>query len=108
MRANLEVTRGQIYAESVSMALAKKVGHGAAHKLVERACRKALEEGRHLREVVAGDGEISEHLPAAEVAGLFEPGRHVRAAARLVDQALAAASKVVSTSSEGMPCPLQK
>src|SRR5881394_3572701 len=42
MRANLEVTRGLIYAESVSGALAKKIGRAAAHALVERACRRAV------------------------------------------------------------------
>src|SRR5262249_47934832 len=57
MRANLDATRGLIYAEAVSTALARAMGHAAAHKQVERACRQALEEGRQLREVVLGDAE---------------------------------------------------
>src|SRR5262249_5761390 len=109
MRANLEATRGLIYAEAVSTALARSVGHAAAHQLVERACRRALEERRPLQEVALGDEEITEHLAAAELQSLFDPRPHVRAAARLVDQALAAASGCISASlGEGAPCPSQK
>jgi 3-carboxy-cis,cis-muconate cycloisomerase len=91
MSANLEATRGLIYAESVSTALARALGKAAAHQLVERACRRAAEERSHLREVVLADAEITAHLPDAEIKSLFTPARHVRAAARLVDRALAAA-----------------
>jgi 3-carboxy-cis,cis-muconate cycloisomerase len=90
MRANLDATGGLIYAEAVSTALARAVGHAAAHHLVERACRDALAKGRPLLEVVSGDAEITEHLSATELQSLFDPQQHVRAAARLVDQALAA------------------
>src|SRR5262249_40379582 len=55
MRANLEATRGMIYAESVSTALARAIGHAPAHRLVERACRNAVEKSRPLQEVVLGD-----------------------------------------------------
>jgi 3-carboxy-cis,cis-muconate cycloisomerase len=92
MRANLDATRGLIYAEAVSTALARAVGRAAAHQLVERACRHAIENGRHLQEVVSGDAEIAGHVSAAELKSLFDPRQHVRAAARLVDQALATAA----------------
>jgi 3-carboxy-cis,cis-muconate cycloisomerase len=88
MRANIDGTRGLIYAEAVSTALAPAVGHAAAHKLVERACRRAVEESRHFQEVVLGDAEITGHLSAAGVNSLFDPHQHVRAAARLVEQAV--------------------
>jgi 3-carboxy-cis,cis-muconate cycloisomerase len=92
MRANLDATRGLIYAEAVSTALARAVGHAAAHQLVERACRLALEKSRHLQEVVSGDAEITELLSAAELKSLFDLQPHVCAAARLVDRALAVAA----------------
>src|SRR5262249_6316013 len=41
MRENLELTRGLIYAEAVSMALAEKLGRAAAHEKIEAACRAA-------------------------------------------------------------------
>src|SRR5262249_27411989 len=71
MRLNLDATRGLIYAEAVSTALAPVVGHAAAHKLLERACRRAVEESRHLQEVVLSDTEIARHLSAAELKSLF-------------------------------------
>jgi 3-carboxy-cis,cis-muconate cycloisomerase len=109
MRANLDATRGLIYAEAVSTALARAVGRAAAHQLVESACRQALENGRHLQEVVSGEAEITEHLSAAELRSLFDPQQHVRAAARLVDRAVAAAWGTMSPSpTEGVSCPSQK
>jgi 3-carboxy-cis,cis-muconate cycloisomerase len=109
MRANLDATRGLIYAEAVSTALAPIVGHAAAHKLVERACRQAADQGRHLREVALDDAEIAGHLSAAELKSLFDLRPHVQAAARLVDQALASASAMISSLPGGSePCPSQK
>jgi 3-carboxy-cis,cis-muconate cycloisomerase len=100
MRANLDATRGLIYAEAVSTALARALGHATAHQLVERACRQALETRRHLQEVVLSDPEITGHLSAGELQSLFDPRLHVRAAARLVDQALAAATAGLSSRTE--------
>jgi 3-carboxy-cis,cis-muconate cycloisomerase len=97
MRANLDATGGLAYAEAVSAALARAIGRAAAHERVESACRRAREEGRHLLGVVLSDAEISEHLSAAELKSLFDPQRHVRAAARLVDRALAVASSDISS-----------
>jgi 3-carboxy-cis,cis-muconate cycloisomerase len=97
MRSNLDATHGLIYAESVSTALARAIGRAAAHEKVERACRDALAQSRPLLEVVSGDAEIAGHLSAAELRSLFDPQPHVRAAARLVDRALAAAMERVSS-----------
>jgi 3-carboxy-cis,cis-muconate cycloisomerase len=97
MWANLDANGGLTYAEAVSTALARAIGRAAAHERVEGASRRAREKGRHLLEVVLGAPEITEHLSAAELKSLFDPQRHVRAAARLVDRALAAASSDISS-----------
>jgi 3-carboxy-cis,cis-muconate cycloisomerase len=99
MPANLDATGGLIYAESVSATLARAIGHSASHALVEGACRRARGEGRHLLDVVLSTPEITEHLSAAELTSLFDPQQHARAAARLVDRALAAVSNNVASSS---------
>jgi 3-carboxy-cis,cis-muconate cycloisomerase len=109
MWANLDATGGLIYAEAVGTALARAIGRAAAHERVESACRRAREIGRHLLEVVLSDSEIAEHLSADELKSLFGPQPHVRAAARLVDRALAAASSTLSSSpTEGVSCHSQK
>jgi 3-carboxy-cis,cis-muconate cycloisomerase len=97
MWANLDATGGLSYAEAVSTALARAIGRAAAHELVESACRRAREGSRHLLEVILSAPEITEHLSAAELKSLFDPQQHVRAAARLVDGALAVASSVISS-----------
>jgi 3-carboxy-cis,cis-muconate cycloisomerase len=89
MRANLEATRGLIFAEAVSMALAVKVGRQAAHQVVEEACQNAIEQKRPLSDVLADDARVSAHLPRTELAKLFEPTAYLGLAGRFVDRALA-------------------
>jgi 3-carboxy-cis,cis-muconate cycloisomerase len=109
MWANLGATGGLIYADAVSTALARAVGRAAAHELVESACRRAREEGRHLREVILNDAGITAHISTAELTSLFDPQQQVRASARLVAEALAfASSKLSSLPTEGLPCPSQQ
>jgi 3-carboxy-cis,cis-muconate cycloisomerase len=86
MQANLDASGGLLYAEAVSVALAQKIGRAAAHTLVERACRRAADEGRNLRELLADDLEIVSVLSAAEIDDLFDPQRHTTTAARLVEK----------------------
>src|SRR5262249_26768796 len=50
MRANLEATGDLIFAESVSVALTSSIGRAAAHALVQRACRQAIEQRRNLQQ----------------------------------------------------------
>lgn len=54
MLANIEMTNGLIYAEKASFALAKSLGKTAAHEIVEKACKIALSQGKHLKEVLEG------------------------------------------------------
>ncbi len=77
MRANLDLTRGQIMAESVMMALGRSVGHEAAHALVARASRRAAEAGTALGAELAEDPEVVRHLPADELAVLLDPGAYL-------------------------------
>jgi 3-carboxy-cis,cis-muconate cycloisomerase len=106
MRANLDATNGLVYAESVSTSLADVIGRTEALQLVKRVCERAVEERRHLMEVALADSEITKHISAAELRSLFDPREHVRAAARLVDEALAGArASIPASATEGSPCP---
>jgi 3-carboxy-cis,cis-muconate cycloisomerase len=88
MRANLDATHGQIMAEAVTLALGADIGRMAAHELVERACRAASESGRHLRDVLKQDPEVSAHLGAADIDRLLDPAGHTGAAAAFVERVL--------------------
>jgi 3-carboxy-cis,cis-muconate cycloisomerase len=88
MRANLEATRGLIYAEAVSMALAEKIGKSEAHKLVEAASGRALKQRRHFREILTEDSQITKHITPGALAELFEPANYLGEAEALVDRAV--------------------
>jgi 3-carboxy-cis,cis-muconate cycloisomerase len=49
-------------AETVTFALAEKIGKGEAHHLVEAASRKTLAEKKDLRKVLAADPRITVQL----------------------------------------------
>ena len=77
MRANLGLTRGQIMAEAVMMALGAALGHEAAHALVHRAARRASEAGTALGEELAGDPEITRHVTPERLAALVDPASYL-------------------------------
>jgi 3-carboxy-cis,cis-muconate cycloisomerase len=89
MKENLEATGGLIFAEAVTMALAQDVGKAAAHQIVEAACDRARNEGRHLRDVLREDKEVGAHLPVEAVDALFEPRRYLGEAEAFVDRVVA-------------------
>lgn len=91
MRENLELTRGLILAEAVTVALAPALGRMTAHQLVERACTQALTERRHLRQVLWEVMEVRTALSEDALARLFDPRHYVGLADVLVSRALAAA-----------------
>lgn len=89
MRANLEATRGLVMAEAVATALTPAVGRAEAHRLLEGACRRAVAEGAHLREVLARDAAVAAHLGPDALAGLFAPEAHLGMAEPIVANVLA-------------------
>jgi 3-carboxy-cis,cis-muconate cycloisomerase len=90
MLENLGVTQGLIFAEAATMALSEKMGRSAAHQVVEAACGRAQDEGRHLREVLAEDAQVGKYLSSAEIDGLFDPRKYLGAAEAFVDRVVEA------------------
>jgi len=97
MRKNLDTTRGLILAEAVTMALGSHIGRLAAHKQVERASRRAVEENRHLQEVLAEDPEVTVYLTPPDLDRLFDPANYVGVAGALVDRAVSTSRREVSS-----------
>lgn len=71
MAAHLDSSGGLLYAEAVSVTLAASLGKAAAHALVEAAARRAVNEHRHLREVLRDDPQVNTVLDAARLDALF-------------------------------------
>lgn len=90
MRANLDVTNGQVMAESVMMTLAPKIGRKRAHHSMSRLCSAALREGRSLGEALRADAEIMAHLSERELAHALDPRNYIGLAEQAVDHVLAA------------------
>ena len=89
MQANLELTHGLVLAEAVSIALAGRLGREAAHHLVEQSCKRAGQEGRHLRLVLGDTPEVTAELSSAELDRLLDPAHYQGQARAWVARALA-------------------
>jgi 3-carboxy-cis,cis-muconate cycloisomerase len=89
MRFNLDLARGLIMAEAVSMGLAAKIGKADAHQLVEELAKKAIAEKRNLQEVMSEDPRITAQLSASDLAKLFEPMAYQGAAQTFIDRLVA-------------------
>lgn len=85
MLANLEITKGLIYAENVSLALASKIGKSAAHELAENACKSAVSEQKHLKEKLI---ELSVNLSESELNELFKPENSIGNSLEIIDEIL--------------------
>jgi 3-carboxy-cis,cis-muconate cycloisomerase len=87
MRANLDRTQGLVFSEAVSLRLAKGLGKAGAHALTEELCARAVQEKKHLREVMRADAEVARLLPDLEK--LFEAKDTYGSAHAMIDRALA-------------------
>ncbi|MEG5263526.1 3-carboxy-cis,cis-muconate cycloisomerase [Pseudomonas sp. JDS28PS106] len=94
MQINLEATHGLVLAEAVSIALAQRIGRDAAHELVERNCRSAVEQGAHLRDVLGRDPDVTRQLSVPELDRLLDPAHYLGQAQLWVERALAEHSRL--------------
>ena len=87
MRANLDATRGLLFADAAAGRLAAGLGREAAHHLVEKAANEVRTSGRSLPEVLRGMTDV----PVDEA---FDLAPSVAAAALWTDRALDAARSI--------------
>jgi len=66
MLGNLNLTHGLIVAEAVMMAAAPKLGRQHAHDMVYGACRKAIEHGGELADILVAIPEIVDALGGSD------------------------------------------
>jgi 3-carboxy-cis,cis-muconate cycloisomerase len=92
MRANLDLSGGQIMAEAVSFALADKLGRIEAHRLVQELTDQAAKEKRSLKEVTLAHMRVKQHLTSAEVEKLFIPLTYQGSAQVFIDRLVMSSS----------------
>ncbi|MFF4568643.1 3-carboxy-cis,cis-muconate cycloisomerase [Streptomyces sp. NPDC001410] len=84
MRRNLDTTRGLIVSERLSAALAPVLGRARAKELLTELARRAHEEGRPLRELLAEEAELKD----VALDDLTDPAHYTGFAGALTDRAL--------------------
>jgi 3-carboxy-cis,cis-muconate cycloisomerase len=93
MLHNLGLTKGAIYAENVSLALAEKIGKAEAHEQMEKWSRKAVAQNMHLRNVLLQEPELTRHIDSAQLTDLFNPKGSTGFCAAFIDRVLAKGEK---------------
>ncbi|HEY3094321.1 MAG TPA: adenylosuccinate lyase [Nitrososphaera sp.] len=84
--SNIEMTKGQIYAEFVLEVLVKKgVARFEAYRDIQRVAFSALESGEHFFDAVSKDKSISKQLSKQELAAIFEAKNHLAASGKIID-----------------------
>lgn len=80
MRANIEATRGTIFAERVMMLLGASMGRDVAHKLLADATRQSVQQKRRLMEVLEQIPEVTRVIPPAVLQTLDTPEEYLGSA----------------------------
>ena len=79
LTANLHLTRGLIFSQTLLLALVEKgLSRDAAYRLVQAPAMRVWQEGGEFAQKVAEDQEISRYLTPEEQADLFDLNRHLR------------------------------
>lgn len=96
MAANLDALRGLPMTETVSLALAPKLGKAAGHAAVERAAKAAMAAGVSLSEALSRDAAVADVLTKGEIAALTDPARARGASDSFIDAALSRAEDILA------------
>ncbi|HYI45375.1 MAG TPA: adenylosuccinate lyase [Actinomycetota bacterium] len=84
MAANLDASWGLVNSQSVLTALlGKGLQRETAYELVQRNAMAAWDEGRHLKELLKSDPDVTQHLDPDEIEGCFDPARYLRHAGEI-------------------------
>jgi 3-carboxy-cis,cis-muconate cycloisomerase len=90
MLENLAITKGLIVSEAVMMGLAPHMGRQRAHDLVYDICRKVVETGTPLVDLLVQNKEISKCLDRPALEKLVDPGNYLGLSGEMVDRVVQA------------------
>jgi 3-carboxy-cis,cis-muconate cycloisomerase len=85
-------------AEGVALALGEHLGKQQAHHMLEVACREAIAQHRHLRDVLAERPEVRAHLDQRRLDALFDPSRALGVAPEWIERVAGTSRPTTSTS----------
>jgi adenylosuccinate lyase len=85
--SNIDITKGQIYAEFVLQALVKKgIPRFEAYREIQRVAFIALRSGEHFLETIIKDPVLSKELKEEDLGSLFNPKNHLSASSKIIDR----------------------
>ena len=88
MIQNLEMTKGLIYSENISLALIPLIGRKQALELVKECCVKAQSSNFHLSEVCLSHPIISKYINKEDMKQLFDPQLSIGLSEKFIDNVL--------------------
>src|ERR671930_1229427 len=84
--SNLDMTRGQIYAEFVLEALIKKgIPRLEAYRNIQRIAFSSHDNKQHFYEAIKKDSSMSQILSPAELKSIFDARNHLSASSKIID-----------------------
>lgn len=98
MRDNLHATLGLPMSESLTMALAQKIGKAEARHRVEAVSKLAQASRRQLAEVAKAEPAIAGNISAEEIDRALDPRHYLGSADAMIDAALQAAHRELESS----------
>ncbi|HJT57003.1 MAG TPA: 3-carboxy-cis,cis-muconate cycloisomerase [Ktedonobacteraceae bacterium] len=94
MQANLDLTGGLIMAESLTMALAPRVGRPEAQRIVKASCDYAVKTGRSLLQAAQANEQVLALLSSQEIEQALDPSRYLGSTDTFIERTLASYHKV--------------
>ena len=88
MSANLDLTRGLIMAESLTMALAPNLGRPEAQGLVQAICTRVVRSGITLRQAALMDSQVRAILSVEQIDHALDPRGYLGSTDTFIDRAL--------------------
>ncbi len=89
MKENIERSMGLPMAESIMILLVEKgMGRQEAHELMRVCSIKAIEQKKHLREILMGDKKIRELLTPEEISDALDAEKYIGSAVKIVDMTI--------------------
>jgi adenylosuccinate lyase len=85
--SNIDITKGQIYAEFVLAALVKQgIPRFEAYREIQRVAFTALQNSEYFLEAMLKDPWTSKKMSEDDLLSLFDPNDHLAASAKIVDK----------------------
>ncbi|MCI0563544.1 MAG: adenylosuccinate lyase, partial [Nitrososphaera sp.] len=86
IESNIEMTKGQIYAEFVLEAMVRKgLPRFDAYRDIQHVAFAAIDSGQHFFDAAAKDSNISRHLTRRELQSIFVAKNHLAASGKIID-----------------------